>query len=333
MARRARLEAAQREAVHGNAQDGERRPKAPPSRIHPPHRMTSRTPTVNIQQLRESVRRNEERQRQNAVGCYGTPPGPNYQRDREHLAKLEEDERQKRQAEAEEEVRQREIAEEREALQASVQRLEAEASVPKEVIAQVQAVQVKGIPEIPAIPAETAEVVNSSTSGSTSAQTSSRSSKTRRLQQVDEDDENYWKNIYEVMCNTWLDEKGLTTADELHEGVLYWMTLKDINTLIENSKRGIPEAEKRMENYYVEMDILQEVLKKKYEDNYRKLEDTEEFKTARESGDDVKIKELYYKLFDKLRELRCEWGTEKIAKDKRILEERGVQESSTTRRS
>eukprot|EP00971_Amphidinium_carterae_P033628 661998-Amphidinium_carterae.1 len=41
-----------------------------------------------------------------------------------------------------------------------------------------------------------------------------------------------------------------------------------------------------MENYYVEMDILQEVLKKKYADNYGEIEDADEYKTARENRDD-----------------------------------------------
>eukprot|EP00971_Amphidinium_carterae_P337291 6474025-Amphidinium_carterae.2 len=133
-----------------------------------------------------------------AGGYYVTPPGPHHQRYKERLAKLEEDERQ-REAEAKEEARHLEITEERDRLNAYVQRLEAEASVPQEVIAQVQDVQVE-VPEIPAI-------------GSTSGQTSWRSSNTRRLQQGEDDDEEYWKNIYDVMCNNWLDERGLTTAN------------------------------------------------------------------------------------------------------------------------
>eukprot|EP00971_Amphidinium_carterae_P293651 5829989-Amphidinium_carterae.1 len=117
---------------------------------------------------------------------------------------------------------------------------------------------------------------------------------------MDDDDEEYWENVYDFMCDNWLDERGLTTADELHEGVLYWMMLKDINTLIENSKPGIPEAAQRMENYYVEMDILQKVLQKKLEDNFGKIEDTDEFKTAQRSRDDTKIKEMSYKVMDKV---------------------------------
>eukprot|EP00971_Amphidinium_carterae_P085877 1698849-Amphidinium_carterae.1 len=166
--RRARLEAAQREAIRGNRQDGDRPPKAPPTRIQEP----------------KKVQRDEERQRLNARGYYVTPPAPNHQRDKEQLAKLEE----------EEEERQRRIAlstqeaeEERQRLQAYVERLEAEAAqqgIPEKVIAQVQQVQVE-VPEIGALP----EVVNSSTSGSTSGQTSSKSLNTGRRQQQVEDAE------------------------------------------------------------------------------------------------------------------------------------------------
>eukprot|EP00971_Amphidinium_carterae_P071685 1417899-Amphidinium_carterae.3 len=79
-----RLEAAQREAVRGNGQDAKRRPKAPPAGIQPPLRMTSQTTsTSSTQQLRDNAQRNEERQRLNAGGYYVTPPGPNYQRDKE----------------------------------------------------------------------------------------------------------------------------------------------------------------------------------------------------------------------------------------------------------
>eukprot|EP00971_Amphidinium_carterae_P337292 6474025-Amphidinium_carterae.3 len=99
------------------------------------------------------------------------------------------------------------------------------------------------------------------------------------------------------------------------------MKVKDIDTLIENSKRGIPEAGQRMENYYVEMDILQKALQKKLEDNYGKIEDTDEFKKAQKDRDDAKIKEMSYKTMDKLRELRDEWRAEKIAEDDRKQEE------------
>eukprot|EP00971_Amphidinium_carterae_P230262 4569755-Amphidinium_carterae.2 len=93
-------------------------------------------------------------------------------------------------------------------------------------------------------------MVNSLTSGSvsTSGQTSSRSSNTRRRQQVEENEEYYWDNILEYMGNNWLEEKGITTADELREGVL----------------------------------------RKKLEDNQGKLEDTEEFITALRNKEDMK---------------------------------------------
>eukprot|EP00971_Amphidinium_carterae_P085518 1691944-Amphidinium_carterae.1 len=51
-ARRARLEGQQRELQHGNAQDGERVPEAPPHGIAVPTARLHQT-TLTIQQLRE----------------------------------------------------------------------------------------------------------------------------------------------------------------------------------------------------------------------------------------------------------------------------------------
>eukprot|EP00971_Amphidinium_carterae_P146430 2902495-Amphidinium_carterae.1 len=131
--RRARLEAAQREAVHGNKQDPKRLPKAPPAGMQaPPPRKTSQTTsTSSTQQLRENVQRSEERLRLNAGGYYVSPPGPNYQRDKERLAKFEAEEKQQRLLA----LSAQEAEEERQRLQAYVERLEAEAAqqgVPEE---------------------------------------------------------------------------------------------------------------------------------------------------------------------------------------------------------
>eukprot|EP00971_Amphidinium_carterae_P047726 939926-Amphidinium_carterae.1 len=247
--RRSRLEAAQR-AVHGNTQDAERPPKAPLAGIQVP---ASRTPlpqpTLTTQQLREKVQHEEERQRLNAGGHYVSPSAPNHQQDKERLAKLEAEEgRQQLRA-----LSEREAEDERQRLQAYAKRLEeelqehaAQQGVPEERIAQVQEVQV-AVPEISALPA--AELVNGSTSGSTSGQTSSTSSNTRRRQQVEDSDEHYFENIFEYMSNYWLEENGINTADELHEGVLYWMKLDDIKDLLKRSQRGEPEAAKRVEKF------------------------------------------------------------------------------------
>eukprot|EP00971_Amphidinium_carterae_P085878 1698849-Amphidinium_carterae.2 len=99
------------------------------------------------------------------------------------------------------------------------------------------------------------------------------------------------------------------------------MKLEDINTFLKQSQRGEPKAAKRMENYYVEMDILQQVLRKKLEDNEGRIEDTEEFKTAIKDRDDTKLKDMVYKVMGQLQELRAQWREEKIEEDKRKKEE------------
>eukprot|EP00971_Amphidinium_carterae_P026575 524397-Amphidinium_carterae.1 len=91
-----------------------------------------------------------------------------------------------------------------------------------------------------------------------------------------------------------------------------------------------------MENYYVEMDILQEVLKK-YADNYGEIEDTDEYKTARENRDDGKIKELYFKIAEVKRkkeeyrkEVQQEEADRKRAEDEeRLKKKRGQEEQES----
>eukprot|EP00971_Amphidinium_carterae_P177187 3514009-Amphidinium_carterae.3 len=168
-ARRARLEAAQRrEVLHGDGQDAETLPKAPPAGVQvPASKAPLPQPALNL--LREKVQREEERQRQQAGGYYVSPPGPNHQQDRERLLKLEEVERQRLQDE-------------------ELQRQAAQQEVPQERVYHVQEVHVV----VPELSAEVPQV-DSATTGSSS--TSEQSSHTRRLQAVDDQEDYYWENI------------------------------------------------------------------------------------------------------------------------------------------
>eukprot|EP00971_Amphidinium_carterae_P243788 4841601-Amphidinium_carterae.1 len=161
---------------------------------------------LTLTELRDKVRREEERRQAHGEGAYVAPMIPNFEQYKERLRQLEaEEERQQ------EEQRQQEELE--------LQRQAAQQEVPQVRVVQVQEVQVE-VPEIPAIPAE-AETVHSSTVRSTrmSGQTSSRSENGRRLQAEEEDEDGkYYDNIVEVMLASYNDGELITQADELHEG-------------------------------------------------------------------------------------------------------------------
>eukprot|EP00971_Amphidinium_carterae_P262729 5212047-Amphidinium_carterae.1 len=239
------LEAAQRGAVHGNTQEAER---PPPAVIQVP---ASRTP---IQQLREKVQSDEERQRLNAGGYYKKKNDNNYE--------LYQNVKQKKN------VNDYKLT--REDFEEELQEQVAQRGIPEERFAQLNIGKYvrRDIIKIIEYKATTA---------------------------VEDSDEHYWQTIFEYMSNNWLEEKGITTSDELHEGVLYWMKLEDIKDLLKRSQRGEPEAAKRMENYYVDMDVLEKVLRKKLEDNYGRIEETEEFIPALRNKENMKLKDMVYK--------------------------------------
>eukprot|EP00971_Amphidinium_carterae_P042238 829787-Amphidinium_carterae.4 len=256
-ARRARLEAAQRREVqHGNGQDAERFPKAPPQGVQvPASKAPLPQPTLNLQQLRE-----KKQKKKNAY-----------------------------------------------------ERQAAQQGIPEERVQQVQQVQV----EVPEVPAE-AEQVDSATTGSS---TSGQSSHARRLQAVDDSDEYYWKNILVYMHLNYVDEKRLTSSHELHEGVLYYMNIEEIDDLLRRSQRGEPEAARKMQVHYTDMSFLEQCVQKQLEDRQGEIEESEEFITALNDKDDMKLKNLSYKYFEELRELRRQWKISKIEEDNRKKEE------------
>eukprot|EP00971_Amphidinium_carterae_P348849 6490704-Amphidinium_carterae.2 len=138
---------------------------------------------------------------------------------------------------------------------------------------------------------------------------------------IDDEDAYYWNNILEYMTEQYKDTELITTVDELHEGVLYWMDKKDIEKLQEDARRGVPEADKRMEAYYTDMRRLEIALRLDYEDNKGKIEETEEFITALENKDDATLKTIIYKYTEDLRNRRLAWRDGKIDEDRRKKEE------------
>eukprot|EP00971_Amphidinium_carterae_P269375 5344050-Amphidinium_carterae.1 len=74
---------------------------------------------------------------------------------------------------------------------------------------------------------------------------------------MEDEDAYYWANIVAYMVNMYNNEELITTADELHEGVLYWMNKDDIVKLMENARRGDQNVEKRLESYYTDMKRLE----------------------------------------------------------------------------
>eukprot|EP00971_Amphidinium_carterae_P084125 1665308-Amphidinium_carterae.1 len=168
-------------------------------------------PTLTLQQLREKVQREEERQRQRTGGYYVSLPGPNHQQDKDRLLKLEEEEERVRLREEE------------------LQRQAGQQGVPEEHVHQVQEVHVD-VPEVPE------EQVDSSTLGS--SRTSGQSSQSGRALANEESEEYYLENILEYMKQNWLDEEAITAAQDLHEGVLYYISIEEITELLKQSTRG-----------------------------------------------------------------------------------------------
>eukprot|EP00971_Amphidinium_carterae_P017315 341423-Amphidinium_carterae.5 len=159
---------------------------------------------------------------------------------------------------AQQQEEEREKREERERLEAYAQRLDAELAeraareaaelesqaanteVPQ---GQVSQVEVREVPQIGAV-----QSVHSSTGESSS------STGDETLQR--QDSANYWDNIVDCEMDYFFDENEITTqVSLLHDGVLYWMTLDEINSLEERWKSGNdPEAKRDYDIYVAEQE-------------------------------------------------------------------------------
>eukprot|EP00971_Amphidinium_carterae_P197684 3923518-Amphidinium_carterae.2 len=119
------------------------------------------------------------------------------------------------------------------------------------------------------------------------------------------------------MVNSYNAEELITTADELHEGVLYWMKKKDIDDLMAQARRGDKDPGERMENYYTDMKRLEITLRLEYEENNGKIDEREEFIKPLEDKDDKTLKPMLYQYAKDLRDRRTRWREGKIDEDNR----------------
>eukprot|EP00971_Amphidinium_carterae_P140476 2783638-Amphidinium_carterae.1 len=73
----------------------------------------------------------------------------------------------------------------------------------------------------------------------------------RQEAQEEEAEQNYWDDIIEIHYTMFNDE--ITEEQLLYEGVLYWMTLDDINDLKIRAYSGTdPEANEHFNKYVAE---------------------------------------------------------------------------------
>eukprot|EP00971_Amphidinium_carterae_P348050 6490294-Amphidinium_carterae.5 len=176
---------------------------------------------MTIEQLREQVRREDDRvQAARDGGHYISPPPLTHVQDKERLQKMEED---------------------------KIQRQAALQDVPHERTQQVQQVRV-----------EEAQTVESSTS---SAEQDSGEQEEPEGSPGQDSDNDYWNNILRIVNQYWLDGEGLAVHKELHEGMLYYMEEDDIEKLIKRAQRDKEEdAVQELETYQKDMEKLDERL-------------------------------------------------------------------------
>eukprot|EP00971_Amphidinium_carterae_P323854 6436275-Amphidinium_carterae.6 len=301
-------------------QRGERgEPKAPPAGIQPPRKTLQQ---MTLQELREVVRVEEAREQRHQAGYYVAPIIPTIQQYGDRIQELEEQERERNRLAALEAEQQRlaTLRREREAKEAEDLRCEAASTeVPAEQISQME------VPQVPAIGVNTAVHSVSSTE-----QSSSTGGETERR-----DSEGYWENIVDCMFDYFNDENDITHAVSLHEGVLFWMTLEEVERLQNRAKSGNdPEAKGEYENYNTDKAKLEIQIQQDYEVDYGKIEDVEEFKTALAAKEDGILRTLIYQYAQDLRERISTKSTMERSKDDRGREEEGeVQTRHSTRTS
>eukprot|EP00971_Amphidinium_carterae_P180871 3587932-Amphidinium_carterae.3 len=85
---------------------------------------------------------------------------------------------------------------------------------------------------------------------------SNKLSQSGQAQAAEDSDEYYWKNIMDYMKLNYIDENLFTSAQELHEGVLYYMSIEEIDDLLKRSGEEEEEAHKKMEAHYTDMSFL-----------------------------------------------------------------------------
>eukprot|EP00971_Amphidinium_carterae_P290092 5759848-Amphidinium_carterae.1 len=106
---------------------------------------------------------------------------------------------------------------------------------------------------------------------------------------------------------------------ELHEGVLYYMELKEIEDVMKKAREDDEEANRMLEIHQMDMNILETKIWKQLEDRDGKIDDNEDYITACRDRDEEKMKKICYKYFEGHKshnELRRQWK-QKIDEDLR----------------
>eukprot|EP00971_Amphidinium_carterae_P285275 5663334-Amphidinium_carterae.1 len=65
------------------------------------------------------------------------------------------------------------------------------------------------------------------------------------------EEEDYWKNIVDIMYEYFYDDNEITAVRHLHEGVLYWMT-EDIESLQKQALHREDTEAKKKYDFYLE---------------------------------------------------------------------------------
>eukprot|EP00971_Amphidinium_carterae_P016270 320885-Amphidinium_carterae.1 len=290
-------------------------PKAPPfgvaTRVSGELEIERRVNGMSLQELRDQVRREDERIEKHKGGYYSSTPVPLLQHYRERITMLEAQQREEQelleQALQQEPLVRRQEAEHLAALQARRQqeaeraekahqeeldRQAAMTEIPAEQVAQEpQAAVPPFIGEVQGAPP--AQVINSSTESSTS--TSISRATTRMMRQEEADEQEYWDNIVDIMYAKYNDENDIEVVDQLYEGVLYWMSTEDIKDSADRARsKKDPEAELQFKQYFDHNLKLDQKLREEYEKYKGPIEDREDYQQALEDKDANAIQEMVY---------------------------------------
>eukprot|EP00971_Amphidinium_carterae_P226313 4489272-Amphidinium_carterae.1 len=72
----------------------------------------------------------------------------------------------------------------------------------------------------------------------------------------------------------------------------------EIEDVMKKARKDDPEANRKLEIYQMDMNILEQKLWKQLEDRDGKIEEEEEYITAFDNQDEEKMKEICYKYFE-----------------------------------
>eukprot|EP00971_Amphidinium_carterae_P145933 2892425-Amphidinium_carterae.1 len=97
------------------------------------------------------------------------------------------------------------------------------------------------------------------------------------------------------MYTTYNDENDIGPEEQLHEAVLYWMSMEDIKDLRERARsKKDPEAELQYKQYFEHNQKLDLKLREEYKKYKGPIEDREDFQQALGDKETNAIREIVY---------------------------------------